>query len=136
MNTILIVYIVLTHFETNNKYVVKNSFGQKVFYAAENSSCCARCCCTNMRNFKMSILDNFGNEVIHIRRPLACQDCCFPCCLQVNDEQVIPQNDKRCLLAKTLCINIPHSGNGGFLTSRKRDWKYPAKVEHNWTSPL
>jgi len=74
---------VITGYETNNKYVVKNSVGQKVYYAAENSSCCARYWCGNIRDFEMNILDNFGNEVIHISRPLACQACCYPCCLQV-----------------------------------------------------
>lgn len=30
----------------------------------------------------MKILDIHKNEVIHLYRPLACQSCCFPCCLQ------------------------------------------------------
>ncbi|KAG8281075.1 hypothetical protein J6590_066734 [Homalodisca vitripennis] len=30
----------------------------------------------------MKILDNFKNEVIHLERPLACDSCWFPCCLQ------------------------------------------------------
>ena len=30
----------------------------------------------------MNITDMQGQEVIHLNRPLRCQGCCFPCCLQ------------------------------------------------------
>ncbi|CAH1255775.1 unnamed protein product [Diabrotica balteata] len=72
----------LTGFETQNKYTVKNSLGQKVYYAAEDSDCLTRNCCGPIRPFDMKILDNYRNEVIHLHRPLACDSCCFPCCLQ------------------------------------------------------
>lgn len=36
----------------------------------------------NLCRFEMMVLDNFGNEVIHFRRPLASSSCLFPCCLQ------------------------------------------------------
>lgn len=72
-----------TGFETNNKYTVKNSMGQKVYVAAEKSDCCARLCCGPVRPFDMTIKDNSGTEVIHLYRPYACTSCCFPCCLQV-----------------------------------------------------
>ena len=75
---------VITGFETENKYEVKNSVGQKVFYATENSSWCSRIWCGNNWEFEMNIFDNSGNETIHISRPVACSGCCFPCCLQVN----------------------------------------------------
>ncbi|XP_014278608.1 phospholipid scramblase 2 isoform X3 [Halyomorpha halys] len=71
-----------TGFETQNKFTVKNSLGQKVFYAVEDSGCLTRCCCGPWRPFDMKILDNFRNEVIHLYRPLACDSCWFPCCLQ------------------------------------------------------
>lgn len=76
--------IALLGFETNNKYTIKNSVGQKIFYAVEENDCCTRNCCGPIRPFEMKILDNFKNEVIHLSRPLACQSCFFPCCLQVN----------------------------------------------------
>jgi uncharacterized protein YxjI len=72
----------LTGFETKNKYTVKNSLGQKVYYAVEDSDCLTRNCCGPIRPFDMNILDNYKNEVIHLHRPLACDSCCFPCCLQ------------------------------------------------------
>lgn len=71
-----------TGFETANKYSIKNSVGQKVYYAAEDTDCCTRNCCGPARPFDMKILDNSGNEVIHVYRPLRCQSCCYPCCLQ------------------------------------------------------
>ncbi|CAI6360842.1 unnamed protein product [Macrosiphum euphorbiae] len=72
----------LIGFETNNKYTIKNNAGQKVFYAIEDNDCCTRNCCGPTRPFEMKILDNYKNEVIHLSRPLACQSCFFPCCLQ------------------------------------------------------
>ena len=71
-----------TSFETQNKYTVKNTLGQKVYSAKEDSGCCSRQFCGNMRSFDMKIVDNLGNEVIHLNRPLACGSCFFPCCLQ------------------------------------------------------
>jgi len=78
------VILALLGFETNNKFTIKNSAGQKVFYAVEDTDCCTRNCCGPSRPFEMKILDNYRNEVIHLSRPLACQSCCFPCCLQVK----------------------------------------------------
>ncbi|CAG9816667.1 unnamed protein product [Phaedon cochleariae] len=72
----------LTGFETKNKFTVKNSLGQKVYYAVEDSDCLTRNCCGPLRPFDMKILDNYSHEVIHLQRPLACDSCCFPCCLQ------------------------------------------------------
>ncbi|XP_032786242.2 phospholipid scramblase 2 [Daphnia magna] len=77
-------------FETSNKYTVKNSMGQKVFYAAEMSDCCTRQCCGPNRPFDMKIVDNHGQEVIHLNRPLACTSCFFPCCLQTMEVTAPP----------------------------------------------
>ncbi|XP_013788459.1 phospholipid scramblase 1-like [Limulus polyphemus] len=71
-----------TGFETANKYEVRNNMGQKVYFAAEDTDCCTRNCCGPMRPFDMKVLDNGGREVIHLYRPLRCDSCCFPCCLQ------------------------------------------------------
>lgn len=71
-----------TGFETKNKYTIKDAAGQKIFWAAEDSGCCNRNCCGSIRGFDMQIMDAHQNEVIHINRPLRCQSCWFPCCLQ------------------------------------------------------
>ncbi|XP_012675731.2 phospholipid scramblase 1-like isoform X1 [Clupea harengus] len=68
--------------ETNNKYMVKNTMGQQVFFAAEENDCCNRQCCGPMRSFVLHVQDNHGLEVLTLRRPLKCSACCFPCCLQ------------------------------------------------------
>ncbi|XP_050313375.1 phospholipid scramblase 2 isoform X2 [Anthonomus grandis grandis] len=79
-----------TGFETKNKFTVKNSLGQKVYYAKEDSDCLTRNCCGPIRPFEMRVCDNFGNEVIHLHRPLACDSCCFPCCLQSMEVSAPP----------------------------------------------
>ena len=120
----------MTGFETNNKYVVKNSVGQDVFYAAENSSCCARLWCGNIRNFEMTILDNFGEEVIHISRPLACQGCCCPCCLQVfwlNGSNQIFNGDYSLLFLTANCH---------FFSAWKRDRNYRTKMGLYWSTSI
>lgn len=71
-----------TGFETNNKFTIKNSQGQKVYWAIEENDCCTRNCCGPARPFDMKILDAYKNQVIHLNRPLACSSCLFPCCLQ------------------------------------------------------
>lgn len=72
----------ITGFETNNKFNVKNAIGQKVYWAAEHNDCCTRNCCGPLRRFKMRVFDAYQNEVMHLRRPAACDSCFFPCCLQ------------------------------------------------------
>ncbi len=72
--------------ETNNKYTVKNSMGQQVFFVAEENDCCNRQFCGPLRSFVLHVQDNIGQEVMTLTRPLKCGSCCFPCCLQ----EVIP----------------------------------------------
>jgi len=71
---------VLVGIETNNKYLIKNSMGQQVYFAKESSDCCSRQCCGPIREFDMKIKDNLERDVINIHRPLRCSCCC--CCLQ------------------------------------------------------
>ncbi|XP_039616496.1 phospholipid scramblase 1-like isoform X2 [Polypterus senegalus] len=66
----------------NNKYEIKNSLGQKIFFAAEENDFCNRCCCGPLRSFVIKIMDNFNQEVIEVRRPLRCGGFCCPCCPQ------------------------------------------------------
>uniref|UniRef100_A0A452IEU5 Phospholipid scramblase n=1 Tax=Gopherus agassizii TaxID=38772 RepID=A0A452IEU5_9SAUR len=81
---------ILTGFETNNKYEIKNSLGQRVYFAAEENDCCTRNCCGPSRPFTMKIIDNMGQEVIALQRPLRCSACCCPCCLQELEVQAPP----------------------------------------------
>lgn len=72
----------LTGFETNNKFQIKNSLGQQIYFAAEENDCCTRNWCGNMRPFDMKIINTFGQEIMSLYRPLRCAGCCCPCCLQ------------------------------------------------------
>ncbi|XP_052572783.1 phospholipid scramblase 2 [Peromyscus californicus insignis] len=81
---------VLTGFETNNKFEIKNSLGQMVYLAVEDTDCCTRNCCEASRPFTLRILDNLGREVMTLERPLRCSSCCFPCCLQEIEIQAPP----------------------------------------------
>ncbi|XP_021108434.1 phospholipid scramblase 1-like isoform X2 [Heterocephalus glaber] len=56
----------------------------------EDTDCCTRNCCGPCRPFTLKILDNLGREVITMERPLRCDDCCFPCCLQEIEIQAPP----------------------------------------------
>jgi hypothetical protein len=82
-------FLAFTGIETKNKYNIKNSLGQQVYYAEEDTDCWTRNCCGSIRPLGMKIFDNFKNEVIHLYRPLACDNCCFPCCLQVRIIQFV-----------------------------------------------
>ncbi|XP_037074462.1 phospholipid scramblase 1-like, partial [Pollicipes pollicipes] len=73
---------VFTGFETKNKYVVTNSMGQRLFYVVEDTDCCTRWCFGPIRPFDIRVLDSQQHEVLHLSRPLRCQGCCCPCCLQ------------------------------------------------------
>lgn len=81
---------VFTGFETANKFAVLNSMGQDIFFAAEDSNCCVRNCCGPIRPFGMKIMDNSGREVMFIDRPLKCDNCWFPCCLQTMEIMAPP----------------------------------------------
>lgn len=73
---------VLLGCETRNKYKIKNSMGQQVYFALEDTDCCTRNCLGPIRPFDMKITDNAEHEIIHLYRPCRCDSCCFPCCLQ------------------------------------------------------
>ncbi|XP_069476467.1 phospholipid scramblase 1-like [Ambystoma mexicanum] len=72
----------LTGFETNNKYVIKDAEGRKVYYAAEKNWCCTRMLCGSDRSFVIKIVDTKRREVIRIHRPFKCLGGLCPFCLQ------------------------------------------------------
>ncbi|PAA65719.1 hypothetical protein BOX15_Mlig030451g2 [Macrostomum lignano] len=84
-------------FEMQNKYVVYNSMGQKVYFAKESSDTCVRQCCGPQRPFELAIEDSLGNEVIHVSRPYKCmcyhQMCsCCKCCFDEVTVESPPGN--------------------------------------------
>ncbi|XP_015184916.1 PREDICTED: phospholipid scramblase 2-like isoform X1 [Polistes dominula] len=73
---------VIVDFETKNKYKVMNIRGEQIYYVAEKSSCCSRYCCGTYRSCEFQVMDGVGREVLNMIRPLKCDSCCCPCCLQ------------------------------------------------------
>ncbi|KAF3827205.1 hypothetical protein GH733_002691, partial [Mirounga leonina] len=76
--------------ETSNKYEIKNSLGQRVYFAVEESICFNRTFCSTLRSCTLKITDNSGREVITVNRPLRCNSCWFPCYLQELEIQAPP----------------------------------------------
>lgn len=83
MTHLYLFLFLIAGFETKNKFTIKNQAGEKIYYAAEQSDCLTRNCCGPIRPFDMKIMDAHKNEIMHLSRPLACDSCWFPCCLQV-----------------------------------------------------
>jgi len=79
-------------FESKNKYEIKNTMGQRVYLAAEDTGCCNRNCCGTHRPFDIQIIDNYSNEVMHLNRDLRCDTCWCPCCLQKVEVTAPPGN--------------------------------------------
>ncbi|XP_044273122.1 phospholipid scramblase 3 [Varanus komodoensis] len=77
-------------FEGKNRYEVRNTLGQPVFRAEEQSDCCTRHCCGSLRRFSLRLDDPAGREVLRMVRPLKCVSCWFPCCLQELEVQCPP----------------------------------------------
>ncbi|XP_012146865.1 phospholipid scramblase 2 isoform X1 [Megachile rotundata] len=69
-------------FETKNRYSVANIRGEPVYYVAEKSGFCGRLCCGTSRSCEFLVVDNNRREVLRMVRPLRCNSCCCPCCLQ------------------------------------------------------
>ncbi|XP_075062244.1 phospholipid scramblase 1-like [Mixophyes fleayi] len=80
----------VTGFETCNQYELRNIMGQRIFTVQERSSVCARLCCGPRRPLTLHVCDYSGREVIHFIRPLKCNSCLFPCCLQELEVQSPP----------------------------------------------
>ncbi|XP_016421635.1 phospholipid scramblase 2-like [Sinocyclocheilus rhinocerous] len=63
---------ILTGFETNNQYEIKNSIGQEIYHAKEDSDCFIRNFFGPAHGFKMHIKDSMDQEVIQLHRPMRC----------------------------------------------------------------
>ncbi|GAB0100824.1 hypothetical protein DMENIID0001_169180 [Sergentomyia squamirostris] len=81
-----------TGYESNNRYWIKNSMGQKIFWAIEDDDSCDRFCYGRLRPFNLRIFTPDENQVIHFFRDLKCQGCCLPCCLQTMEVSSPPGN--------------------------------------------
>ncbi|XP_015784561.1 phospholipid scramblase 2-like [Tetranychus urticae] len=68
--------------ESKNTYLIRNDSAQKVYTAVEDYDKCCLICCNTTRPFDIRVLDFQEREVLHFHRPLGCQSCWCPCCLQ------------------------------------------------------
>lgn len=68
-----------TNWETANRYQIKNSLGQQVYFANEESETCQRQMCGPARAFTMHITDNNNQEVIRVTREFKCCAGCGWC---------------------------------------------------------
>ncbi|OWK06055.1 PLSCR5, partial [Cervus elaphus hippelaphus] len=82
--------LVILGTETANKYEIKNSLGQRLYFAVEESICFNRTFCSTLRSCILKITDNSGQEVITVNRPLRCNSCWCPCYLQELEIQAPP----------------------------------------------
>lgn len=105
------IFEALSGWEMQNKYQVKNSLGQQVFFAAEESGCCMRMCCGPGRGFVMHITDNFGNEVIRAVRDFK---CCAGCCWCASPDSCCSMDIR---------IEAPIGQTVGYLKQDKSGWK-------------
>lgn len=82
---------ILTGIETKNRYSISSSNEELIFSAFEESDFCDRSCCpASIRPFDMRIQDMEGRVVMMLSRRLACDSCCFPCCLMQRMEVASP----------------------------------------------
>lgn len=70
--TLIIFFTVLTRFETNNEYEIKNSTGQEIYHAKEESDCLVHNIFGPARAFKMHITNHMDQEIIQMHRPMRC----------------------------------------------------------------
>ncbi|KAM8952429.1 phospholipid scramblase family member 5-like isoform 2-T2 [Pelodytes ibericus] len=76
--------------EKSNKYEIKDSLGQRLYFAKEENIYLNKNFCGPVRPFTIRICNNRGQDVITVIRPLRCISCCFPCYLQELEVQAPP----------------------------------------------
>lgn len=101
---------VFTGWETNNKYRVFNTMGQQVYYAGEETDLCMRLCCGPGRGFTIHITDNYGKEVISVKREFK---CCAGCCWCANAD----------CCAFELQVEAPPGQVIGYVRQEQSGWK-------------
>ncbi|XP_051730681.1 phospholipid scramblase 1-like [Ctenopharyngodon idella] len=58
--------------KSNNRYIVKNDFGENIFTIIEDNDCCNRTCCAAARSFIMSVFNDSNQEIIRLVQPFVC----------------------------------------------------------------
>ncbi|XP_051839280.1 phospholipid scramblase 4-like isoform X1 [Antechinus flavipes] len=79
---------ILTGFETNNRYEVKNDSGQMIYFVTEDTDDIIRNRYRSSRPFTLRVTDSMDHEVMNIHRPykFSCCCCCCCCCDSMTQE--------------------------------------------------
>ncbi|XP_066476824.1 phospholipid scramblase 2-like isoform X2 [Tiliqua scincoides] len=82
----------ISGFESCNRYEVKNSVGQMVYFAAEENDDFTLNCYGTLRPFTIKLFDSMNQVVMQLSRTFQCSICCCPCicCLQELEVQAPP----------------------------------------------
>lgn len=75
----------MTRFETNNKYDIKNNLDQMVYTVTEDTDDFTRNAYRTLRPFVLRVTDYMGREIMTMQRPFRCTCCCF-CCPSTRQE--------------------------------------------------
>lgn len=78
-------FLVITGFETNNTYDIKNNLGQMVYFVTEDTDDYTRNAYRTLRPFVLRVTDCMGREIMTMQRPFRCTCCCF-CCPSTRQE--------------------------------------------------
>ncbi|XP_042313804.1 phospholipid scramblase 1-like isoform X2 [Sceloporus undulatus] len=82
----------ISGFETCNRYEVKNSLGQMMYFAAEENDDFTLNMYGPLRSFTIKLFDSRSQPVMQLSRAFHCSICCCPCvcCLQELEVQAPP----------------------------------------------
>ncbi|XP_008051130.1 phospholipid scramblase 4 [Carlito syrichta] len=75
----------MTRFETNNRYDIKNNSNQMVYIVNEDTDDFTRNAYRTLRPFVLRVIDCMGREIMTMQRPFRCTCCCF-CCPSARQE--------------------------------------------------
>lgn len=88
MKQLHVSFSVISGYETCNRYEVKNTLGQLVYFAAEENDDFTLNRYRQYRPFTIKLFDSRGQAAMQVKRPVQICGCCCPCvcCLdQVNN---------------------------------------------------
>ncbi|XP_063162692.1 phospholipid scramblase 2-like isoform X3 [Candoia aspera] len=79
----------ISGYETCNRYEIKNSVGEWIYFAAEENDDYTLNCYGPLRSFTIKLFDSKNQPVIQLSRAFHCSICCCPCicCLQELEVQ-------------------------------------------------
>ncbi|KAM9036445.1 phospholipid scramblase 4-like isoform X2 [Sarcophilus harrisii] len=78
----------MTHYESNNRYEVKNSLGQMIYMVVEDTDDITRNAYKSLRPFVLRVMDCMGREIMRMQRPVRCTCCCFCCSCAMQEMEV------------------------------------------------